>query len=107
MSPIPTSDFRCVISPAPFDDGRGPSGSQSTPVLTVLRPTLQPRAGDRRRAAPATPRSVAGGQRDVEALLLQLLTEPLKSLILGDRERPAVARALELPRRILDVRLHQ
>src|SRR5262245_9595782 len=67
----------------------------------------RPRAGPTDAWLTPMPPSVAGGQREAEALFLELLPEPLEPLILREREWPAVALALELSRRVLDVRLHE
>src|SRR5262247_415978 len=51
--------------------------------------------------------SVAGRQRNADALFLQLLANVLEPLVLAEGDRTAVALALLLARRILYVRLHE
>src|SRR5215467_1068041 len=50
--------------------------------------------------------SVAGGQRDMDAFLREHVADILEPLILGNRDRPAVAFALDLARRVLRVGHH-
>src|SRR5499427_2703254 len=65
-----------------------------------------------RRAAPGTPGPptrplVAGGHGNVDSLLLEQLANMLEPLILAEGDRAIVGFALRLPRRILQIGLHE
>src|SRR3546814_2446888 len=61
----------------------------------------------RRPLKPPAPASVAGRQSQIEPFLAESLTDELEPLILCQRDRAAVALALQRARRVLHIGLHQ
>src|SRR6516164_2516475 len=105
----------------PGSNGRTHSEHRSTPQADVrvahrhvcYGPQAE-MAKERSRATPddrlskvaIPPASIARWQRDVDAFLRKLLPDPLELLIVRDRDRTGIAEALEFPRRVIDVGLH-
>src|SRR5262245_56742768 len=102
--------------------GYAPGANMATMQQQIGLSVVRRRAAPRPIAAcfammPATPdensevavscASIAGGHADVNALLRQLLPDPLEPLVVRERNGTRVPQALELTRRVVDVGLHE
>src|SRR5215470_4361828 len=78
-----------------------------TRMGSMRRPLAAWAGGPGNAPGPPTPPLVAGGHGNGDALLLEQLANMLEPLVLAERDGTAVALALLLSRRILQVGLHE